>query len=225
MREDVAARAFLASVVLSGLAVLAGCNILVPVAYVLEGPGQIEAEYELRDVATVVFVDDQKSTFPRMALRAIVAETIAEQLVTTGTLPAAKMISARDTLALARQLESASNRVSIARIGREAGAEQIIYVTLEGFALTLDGHTPRPTSICRVKVIDLAVGRRVYPGAALPSGRAVQTQLREVDPDNFKTFARRRKVEDELAFETGVDVANLFHKHERVNLGEHLGYR
>lgn len=207
------------------VASLSGCNILVPVNYLLEGPGQIEAEYELRDVVTVVFIDDRKSTFPRTSLRAIVGEAITDQLVSEQAIDPSMMINARDTLALARKLESATNRVSIERIGLEAGAEQIIYVTLEGFALTLDGHTPRPTSVCRVKVLDLSIGSRVYPDASMRLGREIQTQLREVDADAFKTFARRRKVEDELANETGTAVAKLFHKHERVNLGEHLGYR
>lgn len=218
----------LSSVVLMcgvALVSLSGCNIIVPVSYVLEGPGQIDAEFELRDVVTVVFVDDRKSTFPRTSLRAIVGQAVTDQIVSEEALEPSKMINARDTLALARQLESATSRVSIERIGLEAGAQQIIYVTLEGFALTLDGHTPRPTSICKVKVLDLSTGTRVYPDARAPTGREVQTQLREVDTDAFKTFARRRKVEDELAHETGVAVAKLFYKHERVNLGEHLGHR
>ena len=35
---------------------LVGCNIVVPVAYVLEGPGTIPAAYELRETTTAVFV-------------------------------------------------------------------------------------------------------------------------------------------------------------------------
>ena len=204
---------------------VSGCNIVVPVAYVIEGPGTIDPEYVLRDTTTVVFVDDRDSVFPRTALRAIVAETIANQLVAEKAVSVSNMIDARDTLALARSLESASSRVSIERIGREAGAEQVVYVELVGFALTIDGYTPRPTSVCEVKVLDLTASERVYPGPASNRGREVRTQLREVDPASFQSFARRRKVEDELATETGVDVAKLFHEHERIELGENLGVR
>ena len=215
---------------MTGLAFLAGavlcsCNIVKPVSYIIEGPGKIAAEYELRDVVTAVFVDDRKSAFPRTALRAIVAETINEKLIEEGALSASKLINARETIALARSLESASSRVTIEKIGLEAGAEQVIYVELDGFALTIDGYTPRPTSICRVKVIDLATSTRVYPGAASPRGREVQSQLREVSPDNFTSFARRRKIEDQLAYKTGVQVAKLFHPHDRVDLGENLGVK
>ena len=205
-----------------GTGVLMGCNIVKPLSYVLEGPGQVEPEYELQDVVTMVFVDDRKSAFPRSALRAIVARTIAEKVVEELVLPAGKMIDPRDTLALARSLESSNNPVSIERIGREAGAEQVIYVELDGFALTLDGFTPRPTSVCRVKVLDLAVGQRVYPNTAT-RGQEVMSQLREVNPSNFESFSRRRTIENELAVETGTEVAKLFHKHERVDLGENLG--
>ena len=206
-------------------AALCSCNIVKPVSYLLEGPGKIDPEYELREVVTTVFVDDRKSAFPRTALRAIVAEAISKQLVEEGALPALKMINARETIAMARSLESASSRVTIEKIGLEAGAEQVIYVELDGFALTIDGYTPRPTSICRVKVIDLATSTRVYPGAASPRGREVQSQLREVSPDNFTSFARRRKIEDQLAYKTGVQVAKLFHPHDRVDLGENLGVK
>ena len=212
-------------VLLSLGAALPGCNIVTPVSYLIDGTGKIDPEYDLRQVVTVVFVDDRKSAFPRTALRAIVAQTIAEKVVEEGALTAQKMVNARETIALARNLESSSSRVTIEKIGLEAGAEQVIYVELDGFALTTDGYTPRPTSVCRVKVLDLSTKARVYPGASNPNGRQVQTQIREVSPDSFTSFARRRKVEDELAYKTGLDVAKLFHAHERIDLGENLGVR
>lgn len=202
---------------------LSACNFVKPISYILEGPGTIDAEFELRDTTTVVFVDDRKSSFPRSALRAIVAETIAKNLVSEGVIPASKMINARQTIALARSLESASKRITIEKIGLEAGAEQVVYVELNGFALTLDGFTPRPTSVCEVKVIDIAANARVYPNPTSNKGREVIAQIREVSPDSFSSFARRRKVEDELAEKTGVEVAKLFHEHDRVDLGENLG--
>lgn len=210
---------------LGAVAWLAGCNYIVPVAYMIEGPGLIDAEFELRDTVTAVFVDDRENVFPRTSLRAMVAESIVDQLVKEGAVAPDKMIDARDTLALARSLETSSNRLSIERIGREAGAEQVIYVELEGFALTLDGFTPRPTSVCRVKVLDLATSSRVYPMGAAGEGREIVTQLREVDPASFESFARRRKIEDLLATDTGVEVAKMFHQHDRVDLGENLGVR
>ena len=204
--------------------ILAGCNIIVPVAYVLEGPGTIPAQYVLRETSTAVFIDDPDTVFPRTSLRSMVGVRITEDLISSGTIPSSMIVDSRDVLALARALETSESRVTIERIGREAGVEQIIYVSLDGFAMTLDGFTPRPTAVCSVKVLDLASGTRVFP-VANPTGLEVIGQIREVDPINFESFAKRRRVEDNLAMELGKNVGFLFYEHDRVDLGENLGVR
>ncbi|MFM1833051.1 MAG: hypothetical protein RLZZ461_1367 [Planctomycetota bacterium] len=214
-----------AAIALLGGLVTAGCNVIVPVAYVIEGPGTIPADYTLRDTSTAVFVDDRDSAFPRTSLRAIVGNEITNRLIANKALPARMLVDAGDVMSLVRGLETSDSRVSIERIGREAGVEQVVYVELKGFALTLDGVTPRPTAVCNVKVIDLAAGIRVYPGDGSPTGREIVSQIREVDPSLFQSFAKRRKVEDDLATELGKTVAELFYEHERVELGENLGIR
>jgi hypothetical protein len=224
VRRNGFARLAAAAALLGGL-LASGCNVIVPVAYVIEGPGTIPAEYLLRDTSTAVFVDDRDSAFPRTSLRAIVGVEITDRLIANKAIPAQMLVDARDVMALARSLETNDRRLSIERIGREAGVEQVIYVELSGFALTLDGVTPRPTSVCSVKVIDLAADMRVYPGEGSQSGREVVAQIREVDPALFQSFAKRRKIEDDLALELGKTVAELFYEHERVELGENLGIR
>jgi len=223
-RGGVVARVAAALALLGGL-LAAGCNVIVPVAYVIEGPGTIPADFTLRDTSTAVFVDDRDSAFPRTSLRAMVGSEITDRLIANEVLQARMLVDARDVMALVRGLETSDNRVSIERIGREAGVEQVIYVKLKGFALTLDGVTPRPTAVCNVKVLDLAAGVCVYPGDGSPTGREVVAQTREVDPALFESFAKRRVVEDDLAIELGKTVAELFYEHERVELGENLGIR
>lgn len=214
-----------AALALVGGFLVAGCNVIVPVAYVIEGPGTIPAEFPLRDTSTAVFVDDRDSAFPRTALRAMVGAEITDRLIANEVMPARMLVDPRDVMALVRGLETSERRISIERIGREAGVEQIVYVELNGFALTLDGVTPRPTAVCSVKVLDLAAGVRVYPAEGSPGGREVVAQIREVDPSLFESFAKRRRVEDDLAMELGKIVAELFYEHERVELGENLGIR
>lgn len=213
-----------AALALLGGFVAAGCNIIVPVAYVIEGPGTIPADFILRDTSTAVFVDDRDSAFPRTALRAMVGSEITNRLIANEVLAPRMLVEPSDVMALVRGLETSEKRISIERIGREAGVEQVIYVELNGFALTLDGVTPRPTAVCSVKVLDLAAGVRVFPADG-PQGREIVAQIREVDPANFESFAKRRKVEDDLAIELGKTVAELFYEHERVELGENLGIR
>ena len=86
--------------------VIAGCNIVVPVAYVLEGPGTIPAQYELRETSTAVFVDDPNTAFPRTSLRSMVGVRITDDLISSGTIPSSMMVDSRDVLALARALET-----------------------------------------------------------------------------------------------------------------------
>ena len=214
----------IAGLLLVAASVAAGCNVLVPVAYVIEGPGTIPAEFVLRDTSTVVFVDDRDNAFPRTALRAIVGVEITQALIDNKAVTPRNLVDARDVIALVRALETSGKRASIERIGREAGVEQVIYVELDGFSLTLDGVTPRPTAVCSVKVLDLAAGMRVFPADGTDN-REVVAQNREVDPALFESFAKRRVVEDDLAIRLGRDVAKLFYEHERVDLGENLGIR
>lgn len=203
---------------------IAGCNIVVPVAYVLEGPGKIPAEYTLRDTSTAVFIDDSNSRFPRTALRAMVGVEVTQQLIDNKAVTASMMVDSRDVIGLVRAIETNGKRATIERIGREAGVEQVVYVKLEGFAMTLDGVTPRPTAVCSVKVLDLASGMRVFP-LEEGKGRETVAQLREVDPSLFETFAKTRIIEDNLALKLGRNISQLFYEHERVDLGENLGIR
>ena len=203
---------------------IGGCNIVVPVAYVIEGPGMIPAEFTLRDTSTAVFIDDSENNFPRTALRGILGVEITQLLIDNKVMPASMFVDARDMIGLVRAMETNGRRVSIERIGREAGVEQVIYVKIDGFALTLDGVTPRPTAVCSVKVLDLAAGTRVYP-VDNKKGRETVGQLREVDPARFESFAKARIIEDDLAVRLGKNVAQLFYEHDRVDLGENLGIR
>ena len=216
--------AVLAGVLLALAAGIAGCNIVVPVAYVLEGPGKIPAEFNLRQTNTAVFIDDSENKLPRTSLRGIVGVEITQLLIDNKVMPASMFVDARDMIGLVRAIETNGRRASIERIGREAGVEQVIYVKIEGFALTLDGVTPRPTAVSSVKVLDLAAGTRVYP-VDNKKGRETVGQLREVDPSQFDAFAKMRIIEDQLAVRLGKNVAQLFYEHDRVDLGENLGIR
>ena len=123
---------------------------------------------------------------------------ITQALIDNKAVTPRNLVDARDVIALVRALETSGKRASIERIGREAGVEQVIYVELDGFSLTLDGVTPRPTAVCSVKVLDLAAGMRVFPADGTDN-REVVAQNREVDPALFESFAKRRVVEDDLA--------------------------
>jgi hypothetical protein len=86
--------------------------------------------------------------------------------------------------------------------------------------------TPRPTAACRVRVIDVESRRRVYPGPdAQEPSRLLQITTREVDPGLYGTRSGRLQVLESLAVETGQQIAKLFYKHERKELGGNLNPR
>lgn len=230
-RGDLSRRGFLLAATLgAAVAGLPGCNIVAPALYAVDGAGKIDAEHELAEVRTVVFVDDRRNVFPRTALRTSIGEAIAKDLLARKLVPS--IVSPRDAIALARQKESGTKPLSIAAIGRELDAQQVLYVQLVSFSLAGDGASAdsgfgmRPTATCRVKVIDCVANVRTYPISDIgESGRLVTSRIREVDTEGLRTVAARRAVEDRLAARMAIDIAELFYEHDRVDLGENLGTR
>ena len=106
-QTDIELRSFLAraaailgaTVVLSALV---SCNIITPVAYAIEGPGQIDAEYTLPDKKTVVFVDDPRNILPRTALRTAIGDAVSFDLMNRELLTST--VATRDAIAIARQV-------------------------------------------------------------------------------------------------------------------------
>jgi hypothetical protein len=207
---NLAARVLLASS-LAALLATAGCNIVTPVAYAIEGPGQIDAEFELPNKKTVVFGD-------------AVSFDLMEREILDST------VASRDAVAVARAGSSgnAAEMKSVEAIGKALDCAQVIHIQPTVFDLTgrTDDRGIRPTAIVRVKVMDLELRRRAYPSAdALPEGREVTAIIREKGADALRTRAGRTQVEDELVRKLAVEVAQLFYQHDRVDLGENLGTR
>ncbi len=204
------------------MVLLAGCNIVHAGSYILEGPGKIVAEYELQQVKTVVFVDDQKNVLPRTTLRVIIGDDISAKLLTEKLVPST--ISPRDAISMSRSREQDGTKLSLEKLGRELGAEQVIWI--RPYTFDLDGYDDqqgaRPTAKVHVKVIDVTHRVRVYPpGDSFPEGRDLTiTLLRDVNRDELATTIGRRKIEEALAAEIADDVAKLFYEHERLDLGE-----
>jgi hypothetical protein len=201
-----------------------GCNIVAPIAYIVEGPPKIDAEYTLEDRPTVVFVDDRGNVIPSnaQAMRRTLADTLSQELMVRKLVTTT--ISPRDAMAVASARDKHGELLAIDAIGREVGAEQIIFIEMLAFGLSPDGVTPRPTSICQVRVIDVERRKRLYPEGD-ESGqvaRTVQTALPEFDPTVARSAASRLKIYQALADLTGVEIAKLFYKHEKKELGSQL---
>ncbi len=202
---------------------LVSCNYLVPASYIIDGPPSIDAQYTLPDRKTVVFVDDRTNILSRTQLRAVIGDKVSTDLMKKGLV--SDTIATRDAIAIARKDETADKPIPISEIGQRVGADTIIYVQIENFALSAPGGVARPSAQATVKVIDVSGRSRLYPAPSELKGQPVATSMREVSEDLYQSTAGRRQIEDILAAEIGAEVAKLFYKHEVTELGKNLGIR
>lgn len=193
----------------------AACNIIIPATYIIEGPPKVPAVFELPEKRTLVFVDDPKNRMTRVALRAEVADRTERLLFDQGKVT--ELVSCADAIQLARRSDAQGKRASIESIGRAMNVQQVIYVVVEQFALSVDGASPRPGATVLVKVLDLEDQTRIFPGDV--GGHLVEAELREPPQAMYVSTSGRRQIEDQLAMQLATDIAELFYEHEENPLG------
>ena len=202
---------------------LGSCNILGPASYLAFGAPKVEAQYQLLDRPTVVFVDDQSDAIPLNAtrVRRTIADKISTELMARDLV--INVISSRDAMALARQRDREDKLLAIDDIGDAAGAEQVIYVQMMSFRGSPDGYTPKPTAICRVKVIDVARRTRLFPAPdAERAWHDVSVEAFVSSTQQYRTPSGRRQIEQMLALLTADRVAKLFYRHVPEPVGSRL---
>ena len=226
-RSLVARAALVAASVCVG-ALLASCNIITPLTYAVDGPGQTDAEYTLPNKKTVVFVDDPRNILPRTALRTSIGDAVSFDLMGRELLTST--VATRDAIAIARAGSggNANKLMSVEAVAHALDASQVIYIKPIIFDLAgrSDAQGLRPTATVFVKVLDIDAKMRMFPASdAMPDGRELSATIRESDPNILRTRAGRTQVEEELAKKLAIDIGRLFYKHDRIDLGENLGTR
>ncbi len=199
---------------------LCSCNIASTVAYVTAPNPVTEAEYELKDTSTVIFIDDRRNWVSPVRLRRIIGDTASEGLLKEEIVT--DVISPRDATAAARQLDRGPRPIGIDRVGEMVGAKQIIYVEMVGFSLSQDGLSPEPYAACRVRVIDLDEQKRLYPPVDESNSRLVEVSLPGTKSQGMTDSRQRQKLGELLAMETGKQVAMLFYEHSQPAVGANL---
>ena len=207
-------------------AFVAGCNIVAPIAYVMEGGPKVPALYELDgERSTVVFVDDLRNRLPRRSLSALVGRAAEDALFRSGTFTPdvdaetgenrSRLISSRSAMR-AVVGDSASDLTSVVDVGRTLGAEVVVYVEVEAFAIVSDGESALPAAEARVKVFDAVTNERLWPGAERGALVSARTDL--LATTSILSRDDRFRLEETLANELGTVVARLFFEHERERL-------
>jgi hypothetical protein len=211
--------AVLWALVLAVLASLSGCNIVAPIAGVAAGRGTQDALYTLNpELPTLIYVDDRASKLGRSSLRVLISAEVGKTLLERELVT--DVISSQGAVAFART-EPPEQPYTVEDIGESVGAEQIIYVEIDGFGLTVDGVTLEPTATARVRVVVVgATPARVWPEEA----DAWQVGARPRQRGDIQmNDASRRQLQDSLALELADSIAKLFYKHENPYMLEREG--
>ncbi|MAE60497.1 MAG: hypothetical protein CMJ49_03970 [Planctomycetaceae bacterium] len=185
-----------------------GCAPIGYVAQIFDG-NKIPAMYELPDRATAVLIDDPTSALPDSSIQNLLGGRIGQELTeheAIADLTAPRLI---DEL---RHNHGDFNEWPIDKIGMRAGADQVVYVLIERFNLSDEQRTYRPVYSMRVKVVDAASGRRLFP-AGDAGGYRVASELFFKQELSGGTDSTRRVVARRLAEHAAVDVAKLFYEH------------
>ncbi len=207
----------LACAALVGVALIlcAGCNIVGPIAFIIEGPPTNPSVAALdANRATVVFIDDRNSRLPKRSLRSTIASTAEQLLLDKGIITKGNMIAASSVMRAASS-ESGDSPMSIVDLGREVGAEVIIYVDVQVFTLSLDGASKSPAANLDVKIFDTVANTRLWPDAdtGYPLVIRVPTSQGQVFG---MSLSERSTAERQFAQRIGMRIAQLFYDTPRT---------
>lgn len=188
----------------------AGCNYVAGATLIVSGPPKVPKVTELPESrTTVILVDDLNSVLPRRMLRDAIGtsaeeEILAQRLVDDGVLipsVAARRATAGDT---------AAEKRSAVDIGRDVGAEVVIFVTLRSWTLTSTPGLLSPLAEAEVVVLDAVSNQRLWPSGEIPF-----TLTAELPPksgaDINMSISQQRQLNDVLARRAGSALARLFY--------------
>ena len=198
------------------LLLLAGCNIVGPAFVAIHGPEKVKREYALdKERTTVVFIDDRANVLPRRTLRRDIGRSAQEMLIKKSGLK--DVIDADSALQLAAAENYDAPR-TIGSIGRELGADIVVYVTVDEFLVSTDGISYTPKVSMRCKVIDAANDTRLWPmGNNEQNGHAFAVAPPVSPSDTPTSNAALVRAQKDLAQLAGIGISQLFHEHELQN--------
>ncbi|MBL0927471.1 MAG: hypothetical protein IBJ11_07450 [Phycisphaerales bacterium] len=209
-------RPLIAAILLgASLGALAGCNVVAGAAYLVEGPPKIERVFELqKDRTTVVFVDDVNNRIPRRSLRDLIGRAAEEEMLAQKVVAEGKMLSSVSARRAASN-ETSENRLSIADVGRRVGADVVVHVSMDTWALAQEGAM-RPTATANVRIIDARKNERIWPAE---NAYRLNVEIADLQQGGTSFSASDRSaMEEKLARRFGLQIARMFYTYERPNL-------
>jgi hypothetical protein len=194
------------------LPLLPGCSILGVAAYKLRGPAPIPAEYVPAKKPMLVLVENYEHQSSVNAHADLLGRMLMKDLDAKQVAPLVSL----DKLQELRDARPGEFRtMSMSAIGREVGAEQILYVQLHNSDVTpMSGsNTLTGQSAASVKVVDVATGDTLWPGGGDEVGYPVAAATR-LGSDNGGNV---QDVRQRMYFQLSNKIARLFYKWQPEN--------
>lgn len=152
-----------AGLALSLLLAAGGCQGAAALIAVISGPDVIPARFVLPDKTTVVMVDDPQHFFDNPSLGRQIGTTAVHYMQLNEALIESTFIEPREVARLERRLARDWAATPIDDIGRELGADQVIYAKVINVSAEIEGTLYRPSATLEVKVISSSDGTRLWP--------------------------------------------------------------
>jgi hypothetical protein len=183
-----------------------------------------DAIYKIEDRPTLVLVDDPTNQLGDPTLEGMIASQVGFELVQAKAVT--KVIPIERVSELTVRYGPDYNTTPIDKIGRDLGAAQVIAVYIESAEANADEEAYRPKLSARVRLIDAAAGKRIFPAADAGTAGDDLTATRGY-PVNVKLFYRTTAngrgdtpiVLRKLTEKAGTRIAWLFYKHEERQPG------
>ena len=202
---------------------LTGCNVIAPIAAVIEPEDTTARAYRLPSRPCVIFVEDRVGAIGMNlpGVRSRIGKQATAYLL--GNEIHSRMIEPDDALRVAQASDRASQMLSLSEIARRCRADLMVNVQVQAWALVGQDGVPRPTATAVVRVLDMSKRKQVFPD---PSGDGregfVVAQLAITDPNKVQSRQDARRVNLELADELGLQIARLFDEYITNPLGQNL---
>lgn len=202
------------------LTTLSACE---PVNFVLTAfdDDRIPAQYTLAQGPVLVLVDDPNHHLGDPSLPNLVAASAGQHI--EANISKTTAISIDKLAALKREKGSAFDTMPVTSIGKALGATQVVYVLVESAGISGEPGLFRPQANVRVNVMDVATGKRVFPGVSSDNpmaatqgpdklGFAMEIKLNYTQSEQ-SPIGETAVLMRALANEMGLQIAQLFFKH------------
>ena len=189
------------------LLLLTGCNVVGPVAQIVGGPPTVEAVYKPAREPMVVVVENFQHPSDAYADAEMLARTLHDELDRENIAP---LVPMEKLYALRANRPADFHKMSIAAIGKELGAKQVLYVDLEQASIEASPGSDmlRGKATVLVRVVDTETGRSRWP-KDIAEGYPVNY---ESPPPRYDVAANESVVRNALYRGLAVRIGQLFHK-------------